>query len=156
VAKALERTHGDRAWEVSHIGGDRFAGNLICFPHGLYFGRLDPSSAVVTAAAYERGRIDLAHYRGRSCYGFAVQAAESYVRRRAGLAGVDDLRPLRTRRTEPDVIQATFATTDGSTHTVVVRTRPADQPRVLTCHGLKPERPPTYEIVEFRSEAADG
>ncbi|HEX2240915.1 MAG TPA: sucrase ferredoxin, partial [Actinomycetota bacterium] len=28
------------AWECSHIGGDRFAANLVCFPHGVYYGRV--------------------------------------------------------------------------------------------------------------------
>ena len=33
--------HGDDVWECSHIGGDRFAGNLVILPEGLYFGRCD-------------------------------------------------------------------------------------------------------------------
>jgi hypothetical protein len=150
VARALDGSHGDRAWEVSHIGGDRFAGNLICFPHGLYFGRLDPESAVRVARGYERGEIDLERYRGRSCYAFAVQAAETHVRLQSGATGVDDLRPVRTLRPESDVIEASFATSDGAVHTAAVRTRLAEEPRVLTCHGLRPERPPTYEIVGYR------
>ena len=31
---------GMEAWECSHIGGDRFAANLVCFPHGIYYGRV--------------------------------------------------------------------------------------------------------------------
>ena len=40
---------------------------------------------------YLGGRIDLAHYRGRSAYSFAEQAAERAVREAGGLTGVDDL-----------------------------------------------------------------
>src|ERR1051325_5460570 len=92
VARALDREFGPRSWEVSHIGGDRFAGNLVCFPHGMYFGRLDAESGVRTARAYASGWVALAHYRGRSCYPFSVQSAEGFLRRRTGLTGVDDLR----------------------------------------------------------------
>src|SRR5207249_4701681 len=88
---ALAASHGELVWESSHIGGDRFAGNLVCLPHGLYFGRVGPAEAAEVADAYLAGRIDLGHYRGRSCYDMLVQAAEDAVRRRWGLTGVDDL-----------------------------------------------------------------
>ena len=32
-------------WQSTHVGGDRFAGNLVCLPEGLYFGRVDPAAA---------------------------------------------------------------------------------------------------------------
>ena len=35
----------DRVWQVSHVGGDRFAGNLVCLPEGLYYGRVDRETA---------------------------------------------------------------------------------------------------------------
>ena len=148
VARALHDVYGDRAWEVSHIGGDRFAGNVVAFPHGLYFGRLEPDAAILAARSYEDGRIDLEHYRGRSCYAFPVQAAEAFVRRGAGLTGVDDLRLTGARRTRTDLVEAEFEGPDGTVHRAAVRVRPADQPRVLTCHGTTPARPPVYDLVE--------
>src|SRR5918999_3386419 len=30
----------DWVWQSTHVGGDRFAGNLVCLPHGIYFGRV--------------------------------------------------------------------------------------------------------------------
>jgi hypothetical protein len=147
VARALHAANGDRAWEVSHIGGDRFAGNVVAFPHGLYFGRLEPAAAILAARSYEDGRIDLEHYRGRSCYSFAVQAAETFVRRRAGLAGVDDLRLTRARRMGSDSVEAEFEGLDGTVHRTEVQVDRADQPRVLTCHGTTPTRPPVYELL---------
>ena len=29
-----------------HVGGDRFAGNLVCLPEGLYFGRVGPEETL--------------------------------------------------------------------------------------------------------------
>ena len=40
VANVLQRSFGDRVWEVSHIGGDRFAPNVVCLPAGVYLGRV--------------------------------------------------------------------------------------------------------------------
>jgi hypothetical protein len=147
VAQALDAVHGERAWEVSHIGGDRFAGNVVAFPHGLYFGRLEPAAAILAARSYQDGRIDLAHYRGRSCYAFAVQAAETFVRRRARLDGVNDLRLTGVHRSGTDLV-AEFEGPDGTVHRAAVRVDRADQPRVLTCHGRTPARPPVFKLVE--------
>ena len=147
LARALTRAFGDRAWETSHIGGDRFAGNLVCFPHGIYFGRLGPEAGVSAAQAYRDGRINLPHYRGRSCYGFAVQAAETFLRNRTGYAGVDDLRLVGTRRPEHGTVVATFAVPGGGTHDVAVRREPADEARRLTCHAAEAVRPPRYALV---------
>ena len=41
VAGALSAAYPEETWEVSHIGGDRFAGNALVLPYGLYLGRLD-------------------------------------------------------------------------------------------------------------------
>src|SRR5439155_1304750 len=135
LARALTRAFGDRAWETSHIGGDRFAGNLVCFPHGMYFGRLGPEAAVNAAGAYRDGRIDLPHYRGRSCYDFVVQAAETFLRTRTGLAGVDDLRLIDTRRQDHGTVVATFTVPRGAIHEVAVRRKPAEVARRLACHA---------------------
>jgi hypothetical protein len=82
-------------WQASHLGGDRFAGNAVFLPEGLYFGRVGPDEAPALLAAYLAGRIDLDHYRGRCCYPFAVQAAERAVREASGATGVDDLELVR-------------------------------------------------------------
>jgi hypothetical protein len=86
-----ELVEDERVWQVSHVGGDRFAGNLVVLPQGLYFGRVAAAEAWAVLDEYLAGRIDLAHYRGRSAYSFAVQAAERVVRESAGLLGIDDV-----------------------------------------------------------------
>jgi Sucrase/ferredoxin-like len=78
-------------WQSSHLGGDRFAGNVVFLPEGLYFGRVGPAEAWPLLDEYLAGRVALDHYRGRSAYTFAEQAAEIAVRREAGLRGIDDL-----------------------------------------------------------------
>jgi hypothetical protein len=81
VAAGLAAVHPENTWEVSHIGGDRFAANLLVLPHGLYYGRLDPAAAVGVADAHLGGRVDLEHLRGRSGMAMSLQAAEIELRR---------------------------------------------------------------------------
>ncbi|MGE5274718.1 MAG: sucrase ferredoxin [Verrucomicrobiota bacterium] len=90
--QALEEQAEDGwVWQASHLGGDRFAGNVVVLPDGLYFGRVAPADAWSVLDEYLAGRIDLDHYRGRSAHTFAEQAAEIELRRTADLRGLGDL-----------------------------------------------------------------
>jgi hypothetical protein len=96
--QALAELAGDEwVWQVSHVGGDRFAGNLVVLPDGLYYGRVGPGEAWSVLEEHLAGRIDLAHYRGRSCYPSATQAAERVVRETAALSGIADLKLVGER-----------------------------------------------------------
>ena len=67
-------------WQCSHVGGDRFAGNVVCLPEGVYYGRVGAGDALALVEEHLAGRVQLDLYRGRSCYSFRVQAAERAVR----------------------------------------------------------------------------
>ena len=96
------RAPEDWAWQTSHVGGDRFAGNVVCLPEGLYFGRVAREDVARLLDVYLDGKIALERYRGSSCYPMPVQAAEIHVREATGLAGFYDLRVLSVRRSAPD------------------------------------------------------
>lgn len=144
LARSLTNVFPERTWECSHIGGDRFAGNLVVFPHGCYFGRIDPANAERVARAYLEGRIDLEHYRGRSCYEMAVQAGEHAFRMDVGLAGIDDVAPAHARRTRDGVV-VTFRTSAGR-HLVSVSVDTATR-HVLTCRSTGEAPIPSYRIL---------
>ncbi len=146
LAAALAAAFPDQTWECSHIGGDRFAANLICLPHGIYYGRLTPQDGVRVATDFAAGRLDLDHLRGRSGYAFAAQAAEIFVRRRLGLTDIDDVRAL-AQYPDGDVTEVRLATRDGERYTVRVRRDAADQARLLTCHAQHPARPPRFQLL---------
>jgi hypothetical protein len=85
-----EQVDPDWLWQTSHVGGDRFAGNVVCPREGLYFGRVRPEDVFPVLDEYLAGRIHLARYRGRSLYTFPAQAAEIALRA-AGHAGIEDV-----------------------------------------------------------------
>lgn len=146
VAQALDRVHPQETWEVSHIGGDRFAANLVVLPHGLYYGRLDPVSSIAVAGGHLAGELDLDLLRGRASYPMPVQAAETYLRRELGATRIDDV-VLTGRSVEGDLTTATF-TVVGGTYDVVVRTTrdPAGAAR-LTCKAGRDNPVPVHELV---------
>jgi hypothetical protein len=147
LARAMAAVAADRVWECSHIGGDRFAGNVVCFPHGAYLGRVRPHQAAAVVADYDAGLIDLDHYRGRSCYDFATQAAEDFIRRLHGLRGIDDLAPTDRAETPRGTITVEFSGPSGTTHRVRVHSSHAEVPRTLTCHADRASRPKTFEVL---------
>ena len=149
VARALQGRPGDSVWECSHFGGDRFAGNLVCLPHGLYFGRLGPMEARAVVEGYERGVVDLDHYRGRAGEPFVVQAAEFFVRRDEAVLGVDDLAVAGWRSLADGVVEVGFAGPEGRKFEVRVAARPAPDARPLSCQAAATERPPTYSLLEL-------
>ncbi len=132
LAAALAAVAPEETWEVSHIGGDRFAPNVLVLPHGLYYGRLLPAEASGFVATHHEGRLDLEHLRGRSSYPFAVQAAEIHLRRRLDLHGVDAVR-LVSRDRAGEVTTAVFGVGDGRWE-VRVRTQ-RSEPGRLTCRA---------------------
>ncbi|WP_223263344.1 sucrase ferredoxin [Rhodococcus sp. MTM3W5.2] len=93
VLAALTST-ADDVWECTHVGGDRFAANLVMFPHGLYFSRLGADSARQTVDDYRNGAIALPHFRGRSALSQPAQAAEHAVRDFTGITRTDALREV--------------------------------------------------------------
>jgi hypothetical protein len=153
IAAALAAVRPDQSWECSHIGGDRFAANLVCLPHGLYYGRVGRGDAASIADDYARGSIDLDHYRGRSCYDFAVQAAEWFLRRDRGLAGIDDLRLVDHAHAAAGQTHARFTGPGDGSHVVRVRAALDPMPRRLTCRSLREERPPAFELLEISTHS---
>lgn len=141
--RAIE--HLGSVWECTHVGGDRFAGNVVCFPHGMYFGRVPAAEAPDVVGAYGEGRVTLAHYRGRSAFSPPVQAAEQEVRARLGLDGVDDLVLAAHRRLPGRRHVVEFAAVDGARHAVDVRVVDLP-PRRLTCKADHEAAPRGFEV----------
>lgn len=109
----------DWVWQSTHLGGDRFAGNLVCLPEGLYFGRVG-ADAWPLVDEYLAGRILLDRYRGRSCHSFPVQAAERTVREARGLTEIAAVSLERVRRAAPRAWTVTLDAA-GERHDVAVR-----------------------------------
>ncbi len=129
-------------WQSSHLGGDRFAGNLICLPEGLYFGRVERGEAPRVLDEYLAGRIELDHYRGRSSQTFPIQAADRAVRLAQGLRGIHDLHFHRIERAD-GAWRVELATETGAVHVAHVESELGDL-TLLTCNTEVARRPRRY------------
>ena len=79
--EALAFEYGQRVWQTTHVGGHRYAPNLLCLPSGLLYGHVMPDIGAEIVAQHDRGEIALSQLRGRSAVTTGQQAAEYFVRR---------------------------------------------------------------------------
>ena len=84
LAQALAARHPGQIWETTHVGGHRFAANLVILPHGLYYGPVGLDAATAAIGAYQRGAVAPGRYRGRAGQPKPTQEAEHALLTRAG------------------------------------------------------------------------
>ena len=91
VAAALAEQRPGQVWECSHLGGERFAANVLVAPMGLLYGRVLPFAAAEFVDACERGEVVAALLRGRVGLPAVAQAALAYAFEHLALRQSSDL-----------------------------------------------------------------
>jgi hypothetical protein len=76
---ALRELAGDRVWQVTHLGGHRFAPNVLVLPQGVLYGRVDADDVPAFFDQADDNKLAVDWARGRSCYPPEVQAAEIFL-----------------------------------------------------------------------------
>jgi hypothetical protein len=121
----------ERLWQASHLGGHRFAPNVVVLPHGIQLGRIPLDRVGEVVATVSAGRIPLDLYRGRTLYSPMTQAAEVAARAATGCDELDGL-----ALTEDDGERVTFTTPFGD---VTVRVESREGPAAPASCGAEPE-----------------
>jgi Sucrase/ferredoxin-like len=91
LARALGAAHPAEVWETTHVGGHRYAANLVILPHALYYGPVDQATAAAAIAAYRRGEIAPGRYRGRAGQPHGEQEKRYQRMVEAGTFGLGEL-----------------------------------------------------------------
>ncbi len=110
VAAVLAAAYPERTWECSHVGGDRFAANVVVLPHGLFYGHVPTTRAVELAKQYDDGLVVPDLLRGSGAFSPPVQAAQHYARAAGYSLAVSALRPTAVRRLSANHWQIDLAT----------------------------------------------
>jgi hypothetical protein len=150
-AALREQVEPEWVWQSSHVGGDRFAGNVVVLPDGVYYGRVEPAETWPVVEAALAGRLHLPRYRGRSCYGFVAQAAELAVREQEGLLGVADVLVRAVRPADEGWLALVEA--GAARYEVDVRVEEGE-PTHLTCSTQQLRRPKRYVAGSPRARAS--
>lgn len=150
IYKTISTLVGESSvWQCSHVGGDRFAANVVCFPDGIFYGHVTEETAKLIVKEYDERRIVLTNFRGRSCYSFPVQAAEFFTRRETGFRRIGDLKFLTYDPLKPNEWRVRFfSEVDAKVHQVSLRSHLSEFQNRLTCHSSEPQSVVQYSLIE--------
>jgi hypothetical protein len=147
---------GTAVWETTHVGSHRFAPNIIAFPEGIYYSRLEIDELDDFIAARRRDEIYLSRYRGRTAYPKPVQAAEYFLRRETGDRTLYGWSYQERRKNGDDAWRVAFTAPDGTIHQVDLRVE-RDTPTGLDASCGKPLTKPTphYELLGYTTPSSE-
>jgi (2Fe-2S) ferredoxin len=152
VAAALDQRWPGQVWECSHVGGDRFAPNVVVLPDGFYYGGLDAPTAVGTVADHLAGRVATPHLRGMARFPPQQQAAVVAALERYGPLAADGVTVTASRHEgrygEPGsrtLLELRVTGVEQPVHAEVVAVR--RPPAQLTCRAVR-ETPATEYRVD--------
>ncbi|RJU02029.1 sucrase ferredoxin [Arthrobacter frigidicola] len=152
VGRALEERWPELVWECSHVGGDRFAANVVVAPDGVYYGGLDAASSVDTVEGHLADSIHAEHLRGYTDLLQPQQAAVAAALERFGPAGrLDYTVAGTTRHGDRWRIRLTAPPPHPAQIDIELRTYRAP-PEQLTCRAPAAGSVIVYETVSITAE----
>jgi hypothetical protein len=141
VAKAMLAADPERVWEASHLGGDRFAANVVLLPEGHYFGRVEAAEVPALLA----GDFPIDRWRGRSSLPLPTQAAQAFARKALSSRDFGDLALVSQRE---DGVDQWRVSLEGGVE-VVVRYDRTGEPALLSCDAAQPQVFPRFVQVSI-------
>ena len=148
--EALKYESGFMAWQCTHLGGHRFAANILCLPHGIYYGRVRESDADDLIKEYQSQRIYLENYRGRSCYSNEAQAAEYFLRMKTGTKEISAFRIKKTKKDGDNSVIEFLSPTNGKTHFVHIQTDKSAISNITSCKDKDKSPIAQYKLIEYK------
>ena len=118
---AMSSIAGRDVWQTTHIGGHRFAGTMVCLPHGTCYGRVPPDDAPAVVHAYRNNLLLPGYYRGCVAYDPPAQAVETFLRSQTGNYSLDAFRLKSVQPDGENRWRVHFDSADGTPFHVHVR-----------------------------------
>jgi len=145
LAHELQRVRPGRVWETTHLGGDRFAANLLVLPSGELYGRVLPFAAAELAERVDAGEVLPGFMRGRIGMAPIAQAGLVFAHQHLGIATRTALSVTAVHRVDADFAEVSVQTPMGAV-VVTVEIETTD-PTQLTCRGPLGARARVYRGV---------
>jgi len=147
VTATLAAAYPERTWECSHVGGDRFAANLVLLPHGVFYGHVPPARAAEVVSRYDEGLVVPELLRGLGGVPPHVQAAQHFARAAGLTLRVDSLRTIAAHQLAPDEWRVVLDGNDREVE-VVVAAELVTINGAMTCSSLPPGRVRQFRLVD--------
>ncbi|WP_432119832.1 sucrase ferredoxin [Streptomyces sp. bgisy032] len=149
LAAELAASGVEGVWEVTHLGGHRFAPTVLVLPYGYAYGRAGAHTLKEVMEGAREGRIVLEGCRGGSAWERPGQAAELAVRAGIGEYAAEALSVVRTAGAAPRW-EVTVAHADGRRWQVEVAQEAGLPPRPESCGASVLGSPARMSVVAVR------
>lgn len=149
-ATLFNEMHGqyDHLWQTSHLGGDRFAANMLCLPYGMYYRRINNITLPQIFAAHSQKQMYLANFAGRASYPREIQVAEYFVRQQTQEFSIDAFK-LVTSRGDENEATVTFVDRRGSEHHANIKKFIDPIAARFSCHADKEDYLQHYNLIKY-------
>ncbi|MFF9086554.1 sucrase ferredoxin [Streptomyces sp. NPDC014991] len=137
-------------WEVTHLGGHRFAPTVLVLPYGYAYGRAGAHTIKEALHGVREGRVVVEGCRGCSAWARPGQAAELAVRSAAGEYRAGVLSVVRTDGGAPRW-EVTVVHADGRRWRVTVAQGASLPPRPESCGAAVLGAPARMDVTHLRA-----
>lgn len=138
-----------KAWQCTHLGGHRFAANLLHLPYGIYYGRVRDFGVHKLIEGSKNLRIDLEHYRGRSCYCKDAQAAEYFLRNVTGKTEISAFQFKEAKNSGKERFIVEFiSNSDGKNHLIHVQKDKSAMFNYTSCGDIEQSPIAQYRLID--------
>lgn len=141
IYNALREQFGDRVWQVSHLGGHRFAPNILTLPQGGVYGRVTDANLQAFADAVERDELHFESLRGLGWHNKAVQAAQVFSARQG-------LVPVSAEETASGHTKVVFSVSEGESISITVGQSSSPVLALASCKDDQPKPVHPYQLIE--------
>lgn len=148
--KYMRGVSKENVWQSSHVGGDRFASNVVCFPHGVFYGHVSNNDADEIVESYNKYNINLKNFRGRSCYSKFNQIGEYFVRKETSIINLSDLVLQKTEQIEENLWESIFySENEKKSFQLTFSSHKSDFRNFRSCHAQEEKPINQYSLESF-------
>lgn len=137
-------------WESSHVGGDRFAANVIAMPYGIYYGHVAVEDVGHILVRTLLKKIYKNNYRGLSRRSFFEQSIECYIRDFLRNYDIDFDIHIHLIEHLDDSYKVEIKTINQSSFIMELVKEIIPYPHLLTCHAKKPENISKFKLKKLQ------
>jgi len=147
----VERLEHDEVWQSTHLGGHRFAPNVLVLPAGILYGRVTLDDVDPLLEATRQGRFfDLDKVRGRCSLPAVVQFAEVALRKVLGMLSIGALESWSLVQSSQEKALVELLLDQERWH-VEIAIGKATEARQTSCDKPELSRPTTFALQSWRA-----
>ncbi len=150
VFKFFESFNADvNVWECTHVGGDRFAANVIAMPFGIYYGHVAVEDVGHIMVRTLLRKIYKNKFRGASRRSFYEQAIECHLREHLQNYDIDFEIHTHLLKHEGDHYEVDVTTSNNGHYIMDLERVKMDYPHLLTCKAQKQENISKFKLAKL-------